>query len=65
MDLTEPKMIILNNLKDQFLFMAISRISEISLTRYYYIPEERHVKLLDLSIEESIRKIVSEKPKYG
>ncbi len=56
---------VINDLKDQIPLREISRISGMSLSRYYYRPRERHVERLDPSTRARIKDIASERPTYG
>ena len=58
-------MMIFWDLRDRMTLRRISRISGLSLSGYYYLPRERHVRRLDPSIVERIKSIALERPTYG
>ena len=58
-------MMIFWDLRDKMTLRRISRISGLSLSGYYYLPRERHVRRLDPSIVERIKSIALERPTYG
>ena len=57
-------MMVLEDLKHEMSLRNISRISEISLSGYYYKPVKRHIQRLDPSTRTRIKDIASERPTY-
>ena len=53
---------VIEDLKEEMSLRNISRISGISLSGYYHLPEREHIQRLDPSIKASILNIASERP---